>query len=120
MLDLYCTNKATLTRSVCVTPGISTHDIVVADCDIKPQYSTKKPRLIHQYNKADWEVIKEKTCEFTADFTSTIANYNVEENWSRFKGYVNAVINKHIPSKWTSVHRHLPWLTTELKRMCKK
>lgn len=92
----------------------------MADCDIKPQYSTKKPRLIHQYNKADWEVIKEKTCEFTADFTSTIANYNVEENWSRFKGYVNAVINKHIPSKWTSVHRHLPWLTTELKRMCKK
>jgi len=92
----------------------------VADCDIKPQYSKKKPRLVHQYNKADWEVLRENSREFTVDFTSTIADYTVEENWTRFKDYMNAVLNKHIPSKWTSVRCHLPWLTTGLKRMCKK
>ncbi len=97
VLDLYCTNRPTITKSTCVLPGISDHNIIVADNDIKPQHS-KKPSQ-----------------EFVAGFTSSLENYTVEENWSHFKDYLNAVMNDDIPSEWTSIRTHLPWLTTELK-----
>ena len=48
LLDLFFTNKPTLVKSVTTIPGISDHEIVLADCDIKPIINKRAPRYIHQ------------------------------------------------------------------------
>ena len=44
-------------------PGVSDHDIVVADCEVNVRYSRKVPRKIHLYSKADWNKLREETRE---------------------------------------------------------
>ena len=36
ILDLLCTNKPDLFSDICSIPGISDHEIILADCDLKP------------------------------------------------------------------------------------
>ena len=42
VLDLYCTNNPSLTKFISVIPGISDHDIVLVDSDIKPKLAKKR------------------------------------------------------------------------------
>jgi len=53
VLDLFCTNKPRLTMSVDGLPGLSDHDIVCADCNIRARAIKKPPRKIHLWSKAD-------------------------------------------------------------------
>ena len=36
LLDLFCCNKPSLVKSITSIPGISDHNIVLADCKLKP------------------------------------------------------------------------------------
>ena len=53
ILDLTLTTNPSLIKSSVNAPGISDHDMVITDCDIKPAYNRQKPRTCYQYNKAD-------------------------------------------------------------------
>jgi len=49
ILDLYCTNRPGLVKSVCVVPGFSDHHMVVIDSSVRV---AKKPRRqIRQWSK---------------------------------------------------------------------
>ena len=54
ILDLFITNKPGLLKACTVIPGLSDHEIVLADCDIKAASVRKEPRSIFRWNKADW------------------------------------------------------------------
>jgi len=43
ILDLMCTNKPGLVKSVITIPGISDHEVVVTDSNLKPEYNLRKP-----------------------------------------------------------------------------
>ena len=43
VLDLFCSNKPGLVKSVNTVPGVSDHDVVVADCDIRARFTRKVP-----------------------------------------------------------------------------
>ena len=43
-LDLFFTNYPSLVNSCNVIPGISDHDVVVTDMELKPQYNKPKRR----------------------------------------------------------------------------
>ena len=53
LLDLFCCNKPSLVKSITSIPGISDHNIVLADCKLKPSIITKLQRKIYQWSKAD-------------------------------------------------------------------
>ena len=63
LLDLSF-NKPTLMKSVTAIPGISDHEIVLVDCDIKTTLNKRAKRYIHQWRKADWEKFKSETVAF--------------------------------------------------------
>ena len=42
LLDLFCCNKPSLVKSITSIPGISDHNIVLADCKLKPSIITKQ------------------------------------------------------------------------------
>ena len=120
VLDLFCTNKPSLVKSMHTIPGISDHDIPTADCTISPHYNKKMPRTVFNYKKADWEKIKANAKDFTSKFLTDYLNNTVEENWNSFKSFILQQMSKHIPSRQTSSRHNLPWITVNIKRMINK
>ncbi len=119
-LDLFCINKPSLNKAVNVIPGLSDHDIIVSDSDIKPQINKKPPRRMHLFTKADWEKIKDDTHAFKETYLKESVNNTVNECWESIKKYLQSVLEQHIPSKMTSSRYNLPYMTNELRRMCNK
>ena len=81
-LDLYCTNKPGLTKTIKTISGISDHETVAVDSNLRPQYNKKKPRKVYKYYKADWDKIHEETKLFTEQFIATSDENSVNENWN--------------------------------------
>ena len=53
-------------------PGISVHDAIVADSDIKPAYVKKAPRNIFLFSKADWSNMRYDTRKFAVKYLSNM------------------------------------------------
>ena len=107
-LDLWLTNKQPSLMKQCNSiPGISDHDIVLADSDFKAKINKKAPHKIHLWAKADWDNLRSKTYLFST----------VEQNYQEFPNHIKKVIVEHVPSKMTSSRSNLPWFTNSLKRL---
>ena len=52
ILDL-CTNKPDQFSDIRSIPGISDHEIILADCDLKTVVCKKPPQTIYLWNKID-------------------------------------------------------------------
>ena len=50
---------------------------------------------------------------------ATCTDRTPEENWDSFKSHMKSMHNS-IPSKLSSERTNLPWLTTEVKRLCRR
>ncbi len=119
-LDLYFTTKPSLVKSVNTLPGISDHDIVVVDSDIKPTRVKTPPRKIYRYHKADWPSIKEATSSFASSFAELAPSRTVEENWNCFKEHMKTMQERFVPSLFTSQRKNLPYFNRRLGRMSRK
>ena len=105
ILDLLCTNKPDLFSDIRSIPGISDHEIILADCDLKPVVCKKPPRTIYLWNKVDWNKIRLLASEFSESFLPEHGTRSVDKNYTMFKEFI-ALTN-------------LPWFNRGLKRMCK-
>ena len=119
-LDLFCCNKPSLVKSITSIPGISDHNIVLADCKLKPSIITKPQRKIYQWSKADWRSLREQTVAFAEDFLASATTRSVNENYIKFRTYLEEVMENKIPSKLSSKRFKLPWFNRELKCLCRK
>ena len=120
LLDLFCYNKPSLVKSITSIPSISDHNIVLADCKLKPSIITKPQRKIYQWSKADWHSLREQTVVFAEDFLASATTRSVNENYIKFRTYLEEVMENKIPSKLSSKRFKLPWFNRELKRLCRK
>ena len=120
LLDLFCCNKPSLIKSINSIPGISDHNIVLADCKLKPSIITKPQRKIYQWSKADWRSIREQTVVFAENFLASASTRNINENYNKFKEYLEEIMSSKIPTKLSSKRFKLPWFNRELKRLCRK
>jgi hypothetical protein len=59
-LDLVISNNPSCMTRVHTLPGISGHDIVFAEVDMKIKKKIQKPRSIPLYKKAKWDTMKEE------------------------------------------------------------
>jgi hypothetical protein len=103
-------------------PGISDHDMVVIDTEIKPTYIKKKPRKIYKYNKADWETIKKDCLELSEEIQTMTHTgpHKIEDLWTLFKNRIHSSVEKNVPSKTQRHINKLPWLNHNLKKNLKK
>ncbi|CAC5407482.1 unnamed protein product [Mytilus coruscus] len=83
ILDLFLTNHPSLVKSCNTLPGISDHNMIVLDTDLKLQYNKPKPREIYVYKKAKWEEIKADIIKLGSDITNS--NTAVEDKWTNLK-----------------------------------
>ena len=47
-------------------------------------------------------------------------NIDIHTMWTHFKTRLESAISKYIPSKTFIQRNDLPWMTTKLKKMCKR
>ena len=115
-LDLIFTNHPQLVKSPHVTPGISDHDIVVLDSDLKAQGQKTKPRNFFQYKKRDMTGLQEHIQQATDFYMSRIPETEPIGNvWAQFKDIICNAMTKFIPQRQLESHHNLPWITTEIK-----
>ena len=58
MLDLVFTSNPSLVKSSNNVPGISDHEVIITDFDIKPQHSKQPKRKVYIYKKANGDQLK--------------------------------------------------------------
>jgi hypothetical protein len=119
-LDLFLTNCPNIVQNMHTLPGISDHDIPVADCNINPSYNKKQPRKLFNFRKANWEKMRQETKSFSEQFIKEHKERSVEQNWKELKKYLMKIMDKYVPSKSTSIRHNLLWMNTTLKRMVRK
>ncbi len=68
MLNLFLTNRPNILQNMPTLPGISDHDILIADYDINLNYNKKHSRKIYIFKNADWENITNETTNFRDQF----------------------------------------------------
>ena len=61
ILDLFLTTNPTLGDNVYITLGLSDHDTVLIQVNVKPEVLKQVPRNIHLYKKADRDQLKQST-----------------------------------------------------------
>ena len=120
VLDLFFTNKPSLVRNVQVIPGISDHEMVVVDADIKAQTTKSVPRKCYKYSRADWDQLQTGAETLCQEILANFDQQSVNENWVRFRDGLLTLLEKHVPSKLSSTRHNVPWFTASLKRATRK
>ena len=64
--------------------------------------------------------MKEETESFSAKFVEDAASRSVEGNWSCLVDHIKVIQSKHIPTKLSSSRHNVPWLTGEVRKLCRK
>ena len=98
-LDLIAVNNVTLVNRTETLPGISDHEAVFAEIDIRPKWYGQAKRRIPLYKKADWEGIASQIT-ITNQYIQDHANSESTDSLQiKFKSDLHATIEKHIPHK---------------------
>ncbi len=85
ILDLVFTNNSNIVKKVSVIDGISDHEAVLVDLDIKPNRKRKVKRKKYFVNKADTEAIEDHINKFSSEYFSNHSESSAEGKWSAIK-----------------------------------
>ena len=120
-LDLVFITNMNMVNNVKVHPGMSDHNCVITDINLKVKHCTKPPRTVYRFSKGDMDAVKrDLETEFERFTKSDLSSKSVEENWNEFKTTLMSSIKKHIPQKTLGTRKDVPWMTPEIKRKIRK
>ena len=121
VLDLITTTCPQVIDNIESLPGISDHNIVLFNINMKPKIQSKPRRKVPNFKKADPEKLQKLTKEFSHKFISSNPEDNsVDTNWRKICDFLKDLMNSHIPSKMSGGKRHVPWITPQIKRKMRK
>ena len=124
LLDLYCTNKPGLVKSIHNIPGftVNDHEFLVIDSWFTPEKLKKPPRKFYKWSKADWLRMRVESHLWADKLIEDCKHqtYSVQDLYTKFCTHIKDMLNKHVPQGLTRTRSDVPWLTRDLKRMCRK
>ena len=121
ILDLCFTTHPDKVDGCQTIPGLSDHCAVLISFSHNIQLSRQNRKRITLFDKADWDVIREKMREVCENYlTLNSSTLTVEENWQYFYSHYTHIVNECIQYRYSSTRCHIPWLSTSLKRMIRK
>ena len=120
-LDLVFSSNPGIIKACHVTCGISDHDAILFEVDISPKFTPKPPRKMYQFHKGDFVGLKSSLSTLAPDYLSTQPeSKTVDENWSYISQKILEATDNFIPHKMSKGKRHLPWVSTSVKRLMNK
>ena len=121
ILDLFLTNNILNINNTQVLPGLSDHDLVLIDADLRPVRQRQDRRQVFLYSRADMDSIKQDMNDFRRDYFSTDPMTRpLTSNWNRFQHAIHTTMNNNIPQKTHSSRHTLPWFSRHLRRQHRK
>jgi hypothetical protein len=118
ILDLFLTNQPSLVKSCNTISGISDHNKIIVDTDLKPRYNKPKRREINIFKKANWDQIKTDIIDLGTRIIQS--KTSVEEKWTELKNGINNTLGLNVPKKLTPNRHNLQWLSIKDKKMIRK
>lgn len=118
ILDVFCTNRPSLVDRCTPTPGLSNHDIVLADTNILPTRKKPVKRKIYLWKRAEKSSMSVDVKQYTEEFVhanTTETKFNTL--WTTFKHKCIECVNKYVPSKFTSTRFNQPWSNRDVRRL---
>ena len=107
ILDLVFSSHPAFISHVSIIPGISNHDAVLFDFNLKEISFLSSNYNVYLYHKGDYDGIKSYMNAFSESFLSSNPyNNSVEQNWLSFKVAIQEAINKYIPQRQNNSSRH--------------
>lgn len=119
-LDIHLTTQPSLVKAQRVIPGISDHDAIVVDSDIRPKHNSAPPRKVFKFHKADWDAMKQETKTFQDRYKEEEDQRSTNKNWLEIKSHLNQMLDKHCPWKARTTRHNLPWMTPCLRRQIRR
>ena len=108
-------------KSSKTVPGISDHDMVVTDFDIRPQSSKPIKRQILKFNKANWDQINKDMDYIGKEIKDQYNNgKSANDLWEMFKDALKLSISKNIPSTSSRPNTKLPWINKQILKLLAK
>jgi len=122
VLDLCFTTNPNSVTSCEPIPGLSDHDAVLITIKTPKHVIKQHPRTVYLYKLADWEKIREEIFNLSHDYfeINQVSPQSLDENWSFFLHNIQEIIKTNTPTKNLSTRTHLPWLSSDLKRLIRK
>ena len=116
ILDLYCTNKLWLVKSInhILEFTAEDHEFIVIDRWITAEGLKKAPRKLFKWSKVNWTEIKVKTTSFLTEFLNQNQK-TVQDNYTTLCDHIQSMLD-YVPHGFTRTWTDVPWLIQELKR----
>ena len=100
-MDLVFTTNPDLVKSTIVSEGMSDHDLVITELDLKMKPPKKKPRKIFLFKRADVERLGdsisndvEALCTIECKSASEL-----DDLWAKFKSTILKAVEQYVPHK---------------------
>ena len=121
ILDIFATNRPSLVTKCEIIPGISDHEAVHVETQLRVVTVHSAPRQVLLWDKADFQHINDLMLQQASDFVSANSlDTPIEQLWSTFKS-ICAECMKLVPHKLSSKsHSKAPWVTMYIKRLSRK
>ena len=102
--------------------GFSDHETVIVELANLQVGHNNVQKKIYLYNRANWDIIREKVSTVSDMYLTLNENSSrtVEQNWNFIHESILQIVKDHIPTKQISTSSHLPWMTSQLKRLIKR
>ena len=120
ILDLFFTSNPTLVDEVSILPGLSDHDIVQINVNVRLSQNKQVPRNIPLYKKADWDQLKQSMRDFYSELQTDLATSDVQELWDKFASRLEQGIEKFIPVRKAGTRDGFSWINQEIRRLLHK
>ena len=119
-LDLFLTNRPSCINKCQPIPGISDHEIVYINTDVKPKRRKPIRRKIYLWNKVDLDQIHDEGNKMMKEFMEIYSSSSsVDEMWSTIESSLCRILEL-IPSKFTTIRFNQPWVTRKVKRLSRQ
>ena len=121
VLDLIYTSNPNIVNNIRIQPGISDHDILLFDLNLKPKRQNKPVRKIYSFHKADSDKLKSMLREENDKFFQSDPDLrSVDENWIWFKECIDRGIEELVPHRMYNGKQSHPWIDRDLIRQMRK
>jgi hypothetical protein len=118
-LDLVFTTHKSLVYKCKPLPGISDHDIVLVDTNIRINRTKQTKRKIYLRKLTNMDELRTEVQIKLNDFMA-VSFLTIDNMWIAFKDIILNVMEKHVPSKLSRSKQTYPWITTEVRKIINK
>ena len=111
-------NRPALVLNCTVEPGISDHQIVVAENKLIAQRRKPLNRKIILWKRADYAELRKEVKSLENSISEKFDRTTpINIVWNIFLKEIKEIQDRCVPSKTASVSFHQPWITTDIKRL---